>query len=208
MVNVMIQKTIVVLANSVKHHQHCVAGKCVSTGQWIRPVSSAAGGELTRSQVTYRNIHGLYTVKPKQKIEMFFSSAVPLINQPENHLISDQRWQQRYTIRDDELSSYLDHPDDLWGESDRVSYSDILQRRIVISQSLYLVKVDKLELYKNKYGKRRANFNYNGIDYDLAVTDPSFDQKQSGSEAFEGILCISLGEEYEGSCYKLVATIF
>lgn len=208
MVNVMIQKTIVVLANSVKHHQHCVAGKCVSTGQWIRPVSSAAGGELTRDQATYQNIHGLYTVKPKQKIEMLFSSAVPLINQPENHLISDQRWQQRYTIRDDELSSYLDHPDDLWGEKDRVSYSDILKNNVVISQSLYLVKVDKLELYKNKYDKRRANFNYNGIDYDLAVTDPSFDQKQSGNVTLEGILCISLGEEYAGSCYKLVATIF
>ncbi len=24
-------KTIVILANSVKHHQHCVAGKCIVT---------------------------------------------------------------------------------------------------------------------------------------------------------------------------------
>jgi hypothetical protein len=204
----MIRKTIVILANSIKHHQHCVAGKCIATGQWIRPVSSPAGAELTHDQSTYSNPHGNFIVKPKQKIEMVLSSAVPLINQPENYLISEQRWEQRYRINDQELLSYLDYPETLWGEHDHVNYADIVQNRITIHQSLYLVQVEGLTLYKNTFGKRRAEFIYNGISYDFAVTDPSFDQKTSDDSDISGILCVSLGEEYQGSCYKLVATIF
>lgn len=204
----MISKTIVILANSVKHNQHCVAGKCLSSGQWVRPVSTPEGAELTHDQSTYTNPHGHYIVKPKQKIEMVLASSVPLINQPENFLISDQRWVQRYKIDDNELTGFLDNPVNIWGESNSVDYLDITQNRIIIDQSLYLVQVDSLQLYKNKYDKRKAKFIYNSTSYDLPVTDPNFDQKVNEIDDVLGILCISLGEEYQGSCYKLVATIF
>lgn len=204
----MINKTIVILANSVKHHQHCVAGKCLSSGQWVRPVSTPEGAELTHDQSTFTNPHGNYIVKPKQKIQMVLASPVPLINQPENFLISDQRWVQRYKIDDNELTEFLDNPANLWGESNSVNYLDITQNRIIIDQSLYLVQVDSLQLYKNQYDKRRASFIYNGTSYDLPVTDPSFDQKANEIDDVLGVLCVSLGEEYQGSCYKLVATIF
>lgn len=204
----MINKTIVVLANSVKHHQHCVAGKCLSSGQWVRPVSTSEGAELTHDQSTYTNPHGSYIVKPKQKIEMVFASFVPLINQPENFLITDQRWIQQYKIDDNELSGFLDNPENLWGHGNRVNYLDITQNRITITDSLYLVQVENLRLYKNEYDKRRANFIYNGTSYDLPVTDPHFNKKASEIDGVLGILCVSLGEEYQGSCYKLVATIF
>ncbi|MDE1239946.1 dual OB domain-containing protein [Vibrio aestuarianus] len=36
-------RTVVVLADSYKHGEHCIAGKCVQTGQWIRPVSTPKG---------------------------------------------------------------------------------------------------------------------------------------------------------------------
>lgn len=204
----MINKTIVILANSVKHHLHCVAGKCLSSGQWVRPVSTTEGAELTHDQSTYSNPHGSYIVKPKQKIKMVFASAVPLINQPENFLISDQRWIQQYNIDDNELSGFLDNPENLWGHGNRVNYLDITQNRIIITDSLYLVQTENLRLYKTKYEKRRASFIYNGVAYDLPVTDPHFNKKASEIDDVLGILCVSLGEEYQGSCYKLVATIF
>ncbi|MUK51498.1 dual OB domain-containing protein [Aliivibrio fischeri] len=203
----MILKNVVVLANSVKHQQHCVAGKCVSTKMWVRPVSNAEGAELSTLQAKYQNPHGEFLVKPKQKIRMNFRSAVPLLHQPENFLISGNKWIQNYFITDDELENYLDEPENLWGTEDRVNYDCINSERIVISQSLYLVSVDDLRLYKNDT-RRSASFTYNEIEYDLAVTDPKFDGIYQEHEKGTGIICVSLGEVFQGFCYKLVATIF
>jgi hypothetical protein len=76
----MSQVEIVVLANSVKHGQHCVAGKCMETGKWIRPVSNTRGGELNHEQAKYQNKYGVYSVKPLQRILMGFLHPVPLPN--------------------------------------------------------------------------------------------------------------------------------
>jgi hypothetical protein len=69
----MTQAEIIVLANSVKHGQHCVAGKCINTGNWVRPVSNANGAELSHEQAKYQNPYGTFGVKPLQKIRMGFS---------------------------------------------------------------------------------------------------------------------------------------
>lgn len=198
---------IIILANSLKHHQHCVAGKYIQTGQWVRAVSNAEGAELTHDQAKCQNPHGTYNVKPLQKVLMNFSSHAPLKHQPENYVIDGSRWQQKYKLADEELRNYLDSPDNLWGSSDRVAYSSILCDQVTITQSLYLVQVQNLELYKNQRDKRRASFSYKGLDYDLAVTDPNFDQIVGNNMNIQGILCISLGENFEGNCYKIVATI-
>lgn len=204
----MTQAEIVVLANSVKHGQHCVAGKCLNTGRWIRPVSNAQGAELTHDQAKYQNPYGTFGVKPLQKIRMGFSQHVPLSHQPENYLIDGNLWQQHYSIGLAELPNHLDGPADLWGEGNRVPHAQITQGLYVVPQSLYLVQVDNLSLYTTDDDRRRASFTYNGINYDLAVTDPKFDEIVRDQREVTGILCISLGEEYQGYCYKLVATIF
>ena len=201
-------RNIVVLANSVKHHQHCVAGKCLSTKEWIRPVSDAAGAELTSVQASCRNKYGLFGVKPKQKVIVGLSHHSPLVNQPENHVVDDSEWVQNFRIADNQLLDLLDNPSDLWGTGDRVSYESITTGFVSISQSLYLVKVSSLKLYVPKIGKRRASFSYNDKPYDLAVTDPKFDEIVREGKELEGILCISLGEAFESNCFKLVATIF
>ncbi len=204
----MIQSEVIVLANSVKHGQHCVAGKCLSTGRWIRPVSNEQGAELSHDQAKYQNPYGTYGVKPLQKIRMGFSRHVPLPHQPENFLIDGNLWQQNYSIGVAELPNYLDTPADLWGNGNRVQHASIILELYNITQSLYLVQVEELNLYNTDEGKRRAAFVYNGMNYDLAVTDPKFDEIIQEQREVNGILCISLGEEYQGHCYKLVATIF
>jgi len=199
---------VVVLANSVKHGQHCVAGKCTSNGQWVRPVSNANGAELSNNQAKYQNPYGTYGVKTLQKILMGFSAHVPLPHQPENYLIDGNLWKQNYSIGLGGLQNYLDYPEDLWGEGNRVNNLRIVSGAYNIPQSLYLVQVDGLSLYKTDEGKRRASFYYNSSSYDLAVTDPKFDETVRNQQQVAGILCISLGEVYQGFCYKLVATIF
>ena len=41
---------------------------------------------------------------------------VPLLNQPENYLISDRTWVQNYSISEEEIWNYIDKPKNLWGK--------------------------------------------------------------------------------------------
>jgi hypothetical protein len=213
--NTCIKKTIVVLAKSIKHHAYCVAGKDISSNEWIRPVSNINGAELSEQQCKCTNDQwkgqgkSPYHSNVLKKIEIEFLQHAPLINQPENYVISDKVWQHKYNIKANELQNYLDEPETLWGDDARIDYSLIENNIISIQQSLYLVKVDNLTLYKNENDKRRASFCYKGNSYDLSVTDTNFDNiLKDNSQNLIGILCISLGENYKGFCYKIVATIF
>lgn len=199
---------IVILAKSVKHGKHCVAGKCIRSGRWYRPVSTLDGTELSDNQVQIQNKYGTYSVKPLQKIEMRFFSHAPLLHQPDNYLIDNNIWQQRYRINLEELNHYFDEPENIWGEGNRVSYDLICAGQVLIQQSLYLVQVESLNLYYTQERKRRASFIYNQIAYDFAVTDPNFDKIIEENLSLRSILCISLGEVYNRFCYKLIATIF
>ena len=204
----MISLEIVVFANSYKNSFHCVAGKTTANKKWIRPVSNKMGGELNHKQIEYKNPYGTYPVKTLQRIKMDLLENVPLLNQPENYLISDRTWVQNYSISEEEIWNYIDKPKNLWGEGDRVNFKDLMSKKLIISQSLYLIEVENLELYVSEYKKRRACFEYNKISYDLAVTDPNFEKIMNDTKELESILCISLGSNYQGSCFKLVAGIF
>lgn len=213
------EKTIVIFANSVKHNANCVAGKCITTKDWVRPVGDKEGKELTNNEVKYTNIHGPQNkVKPLQKIIMKFKSKVALINQPENYLIDKKTiWKQNYNLKENDIKNYLDTPNDLWGTSEKVLYQNIKDKKVIIKNSLYLINVDNLNLFKEKYTyegeekiKRKAKFKYKEIEYTLPVTDPSFSNLLEDKEEKDfknKNLCISLGEEFNGYCYKIVATI-
>jgi hypothetical protein len=204
----MSKKTILVLANSVKHGQHCIAGKCIDTGRWVRPVSDENGAALNDDQAKCQNRCGKCIVKPREKVEIGIRRHTPLPNQPENYLIDDSTWQQRYTLRKRDLNRYIDSPADLWGAGDRVPFSEISNGNIKISQSLYLVRVQEINLFISEFYKRRASFKYNGIYYNLAVTDPQFDSIIQGEKEIQGIVCISIGSVFCDCCYKLIAAIF
>ena len=199
---------VIILANSIKHNQHCVAGKLVSNGQWVRPVSTTEGGELSGAQTQIKNPHGAFNVKPLQKVIMGLSTPAPLINQPENCIVDDSTWKQNYRIAANDLGHYLDEPESIWGEGDRVDYSQVQSGEISIRQSLFLVKVTNLRLFLNQYDKRRVSFTYKQQKYDFAATDPKFDKLINDTSELQGIICVSLGEPFKGNCFKLVATVF
>lgn len=207
-VNISSSVSVVILANSVKHSEHCVAGKDLSTKKWIRFVADENGKELSNSQSKASNPYGIYPVKPLQKVEIGLDKHAPLINQPENYVIDGSQWHQKYKVDESDLYNFLDHPDDLWGDGNKVRCTHIETGLKKIDQSLYLVDVDNLQLFKNSYGRRRASFEYCGISYDFPVTDRNFDQLSEEGSKLQGILCLSLGEPFNGYCYKIVAGIY
>jgi hypothetical protein len=199
------REIVVVFANSIKHGQHCVAGKRLSDKNWVRLVADDAGAELNHDKVKYTNRYGTYEVKPLQKIDMNIGRHVPLPHQPENY-ISEGGWTQAYSIVPNELAIYTDAPDSLWGTENRVDEIDVLSGAISIEQSLYLVQVDALEISFEE-DKRRASFSYKGNNYCLPITDPKFDKLVSGEQKHNNFICVSLGECYKGFHYKIIATI-
>ncbi|CCK76668.1 conserved hypothetical protein [Oleispira antarctica RB-8] len=199
---------IVVLAKSFKHGEHCIAGKCLITKEWIRPVSDINGGAISSDQAKIQNKYGIFPTKPLQKIQIKINQHTPLINQPENHLIQKEQWIQKYSVKNHELINYLDIPDSLWGRGNHVSYASIQNGTQKIDQSLYLVQVKNLNLIINEDGKKRAIFDYNNEQYNLPVTDPQFNKILEQRPELASILCISLACEFHNKCYKVVATIF
>lgn len=206
-------KTVLILANSIKHHGYCVAGKELTTKNWIRFVGDVGGKELSKEQIKYKNSYGEYPATVLKILKIEVTLNCPLPHQPENYLVAEAIWEQVAPFKFDEIpSNFLDSPLDLWGTTDRVDHNDIEQEKITISQSLYLVKVQINELCTQP--NRRVVFYYNGILYDLACTDPNFDTINNainnGQKAHNNILCISLGELFDatGCHHKIVAGIF
>jgi len=220
------KKTLVILANSVKNGQHCVAGKEIISKAWYRPVSDNIGSEISHEQAKCKNSYGIFPISVLQKIEINISHAAPLLNQPENVVIFNEVWLQRYKIDRNELVDYLDQPTLLWnnesssssGDNDRVSFQKIQSGNIKIEQSLYLLSTDNVKVivqenYENKK-RLRVSFDYNKFSYNLATTDPvlwkHFLSKEAGVYEYESpmFLCISLAGRFDdGFCYKLVASV-
>src|ERR1700722_2550931 len=109
-------KLIVVLANSVKSSGRCLAGKEVfdngktwNIGDWIRPVATKDGGELSAYQMSRALGHD---PKLLEVIEIPFSKAVPLPYQPENWLIETPlqpgSWKSHGMIEWEDAPSLLD----------------------------------------------------------------------------------------------------
>lgn len=212
------KREIIIFANSLKHKQRCVAGKCITTKEWIRPVSTYNGDAINVEDTFVLNIrkNQKWPLKLLQRAEITFSQAAPLINhQPENLVVSNHPWIDKYKIEKNEIIEYLDFPSDLWGIGNSVGYQDKNKGCVQqILSSLYLIRVSNLKLYTNNFNEKkrpRASFSYNSINYDLAVTCLAFnDYIKTCSNYDSAILCISLGEPYsvDNRCYKLVASIY
>ena len=124
----------------------------------------------------------------------------------------------------DDLPSLADPAGPLWingdstynGRNDRIALAMTAELR----SSLRLVRVDRLVLSVFKPGeafgdfKRRVQgrFRHADADYYLWVTDPVYERaylaRPDGDyELGESFLTISLGEPFNGYCYKLIAAI-
>ena len=218
-------KRLVLLANSRKHSGRCIAGKELlgsGYGPWVRPISERPSAEVSLHERSYEN-----GKEPQilDIVEVPLLKASPSLHQTENHLIdSGLCWLKKGELKWTDLDQLIDHPNSLWGSgqssyyglNDRVTLNDVS----TYTHSLALIEPVSLnvtvdtegEEFGNPRRRVRASFSYQGIKYSLAITDPIavgvFRPKSEGAYPLtNSLLCVSLGEVWEGYCYKLVATV-
>lgn len=217
-------KEILCLANSRKHNGRCVAGIELVDGsaRWIRPVSDRAGHEVSAAERQYRG-----EVEP-QVLDVI---AVPLIKpqpvrfQKENWLLDPTLgWRRVRRAAWRELTGLEQLPRSLWinGHHTSSGVNDCVpvEREDAVVDSLKLIRVGSATIevkaaHRNAMDQRptvRARFRYSGTDYALKVTDPVYEERfrSHGLGDYrlgESFLTVSLGEEFRGHFYKLVAGI-
>jgi hypothetical protein len=216
------EKQIVCLANSKKHAGRCVAGIEVSNGRlgsWIRPVSARDGEELAFDDRRYDNGQDVQLL---DLITIRFLEPKPHSCQVENHLIDDTfTWQKVGVFPAKELLPVCGNDPILWldggssynGTGDRIAeeaaHSVGSSLRLVAPNNLVIRVAAEL----NNKRKVRAAFSLGSCTYVLAVTDTKVETRYLAMSNGEyrypcpAVMCISLGEPFNGFRYKLVASI-
>lgn len=216
-------KTIVCFANSRKTSGRCIAGKewhDGTAGEWVRPVSTRPTHEISEEERRYQD------GRDPQLLDIVFvpcESHQPLPHQRENHVIDPgYHWALKGVLAWKDIFGWLDQPDTLWGIGES-SYAG-LNNRVAIGRedgsSLYLISVSCLRLlvgrkapeYPDSKRAVMGEFSYQGSMYRMDVTDPTIERKYLGRadghyDIAKPVLCVSLGDSYQGYFYKLVAGI-
>jgi hypothetical protein len=232
----MTAKMIVVMANSVKKSGRCLAGREIilsgkewSVGNWIRPVTSQDGDEV--SVYTLRQALGR---EPQllEIIEIPLDAPAPQPDQPENWIISRTGVRKSHgNVKFDDLHRLLDHPDNLWGSHMRYVEAGFPQR-MAQPASLYPIQPEQIEPLRvwtegtvdgqgRPYDRhrRRVSLRYHGLFHELDITDPQLQDryypklpakhKASLTIALRDprhtAVCVSLTPVWQGRHYKLAA---
>ena len=219
---------IVCFANSRKKLGRCVAGKIRhgngTFGEWIRPVGNHGDKALSAHDTRYEG-----SIDPSllDIMNITFLQKDPHDHQPENHLIDPNfYWERLEKITFSRATGALDPPQsDLWGLSSDTSYHGRFDRvpladAAAFNYSLRLIAVEDLTVrvcvesanFGDMKKKLRGYFTYAKHNYALMVTDPVREsiylpQAENTYNIGSAILCISLGEPYNGYAYKLIAGV-
>jgi hypothetical protein len=221
-------RTFICLANSRKPPSgRCVAGKVFRgnlAGKWVRPVSARQGREVSEEERRYEN------GKRSQLLDII---KVPLIehlpsgHQTENHLLAeDHYWEKDGTASWEQVVALVDPYDAaFWVNADSTFHglNDKVPEQVAMSlpNSLKLIQLPELQLLvRSEEGfegrpprKRvRGQFNYEGRQYLLSVTDPDIEEKYLARDV--GVykirnvaVCISLAEVWNGFAFRVVASV-
>ncbi|MBS0151035.1 MAG: hypothetical protein JSR31_08845 [Nitrospira sp.] len=220
-----VRKRIVCLANSRKLQGRCIAGCEMSQGRpnvWIRPVSDREHEEVSEYERQYEDGSDPMVM---DMIDVPLREPRPKGYQQENWLIDpDFYWVKVGALSWDDLEAYAVTDGTLWINGHRTFHgvNDFfpLDQAGTVRSSLTLIHVDMVELRVLRPGenfgnpKRRVQgrFTFAGNSYSLRVTDPKIEREylahQDGRYSLgESYLTISLGEPFEGNCYKLIAAV-
>lgn len=223
----MVTKRIVLLANSRKHAERCLAGREIANqqlGGWIRPVSARPGEGLDEHERRYEG-----NIEPAvlDIIDVPLLRANPHACQTENWLVSrDEYWVRRGSITWDQAVQIAETHPILWVNGFHTYHGlndEIPQARANgLATSICMIRVQSVDIdvvngYNAGTKKVYAYFEHEGNRYKLSLTDsifePHFKAGPIGSGTFgESLLTISLSEPFtknDGSVcqYKLVAAL-
>jgi hypothetical protein len=218
-------KRIVCLANSRKLGGRCIAGReriGTQAGAWIRPVSARPHEEVSEHERQY--VDGS-DPKVLDVVDVPLIAARPRTYQQENWLLDPQAyWVRQGRVAWHDLGNLADAPAVLWrfgfstyhGTHDRLP----VDQAETLTTSLHLLRTDGITLsvfapgaaFGDPKRKVYGRFRHAGTDYRLRVTDPVYEraylaQSDGDHRLGDCFLTVSLGEPFEGFCYKLVAAI-
>lgn len=210
--------TLVILARSWKAGDLCIAGKTIvdrRPGGWVRPVSDTERHALDRAVCrTGRGDAEILDI-----VDVALRAAAPLAHQPENWTIGAAQWTSRGRLDPRDLDSLVDPVAPLWlpsrhpnvGRLDAITAADAAE----VDSSLRLIKTTSVRFDRSIWDgkhKWRVKFHHAGHLYDLRVTDIAqcarLDREDRAVvEQGPTYLCISLGENFNGMHYRLVAGV-
>ena len=218
-------KRIVCLANSRKPGGRCVAGRELvdnSPEAWVRPVSAREHQAVSKGERQYQD---------GSDPMLLDIMDVPLLEhrpknyQQENWLLDPEDcWEKVDKCSWEGLDQFSEAGGTLWrngfGTYNGTNNKIPLQLAAEETSSLKLIHVDEVGLrvfapgqaFGNSQRKVQARFRFSDNDYALSVTDPDIEghylaQGDSSYDLAECYLTISLGEPFDGHCYKLVAAV-
>lgn len=211
------QMQFVCLANSYKEGGRCVAGVLLEDGnpvmqnekpKWIRPVCQTAHGEVPSHLVSHISLLDI--------VEIDVTSIVPDGYQSENVLFNIDT----ITV----LGRFpISNIEDLCDNSETTLFGNrggavTPENAKLLSTSLRMLKVTNFNVVEKTYEnnpnpKLRLSFTFNGISYEIPITDPTFlnayklnkDLLSNSSDVF---VVMSLGVLHQNWHSKLVAGIF
>jgi hypothetical protein len=213
----------VCLADSRKKGAHCIAGKIIegrNEGKWIRPISGREECSLNNGDISYENnkLPNLLDI-----ISIPIKENAPSNHHQENCIIDETfYWAKEGEYSFGRLSGLCDDVPELWknGFHSGYGFNDKVPTSIVhkqIKTSLVLIKPKDVEYRVGlEYSKRkvRAIFKYYENSHTIAVTDKYVENhylaKKDGTykdKSEKLFFCVSLGADFNGYCYKLIAGV-
>ena len=211
-------RDILILANS-RHFGHCIAGKDVNTGEWVR-VKKRKGSFSDKDLDWYFNYEESLRLGDVVRIQ--FTKKDPKPHHPEDEIIDERhKWKLIDQLSRGSLYKFVDKDSgSLLAETeyimDHIKPSFFDKREL--KSSLQYLKMTKTQNKPVLHYERKFNsleyrpslkFNYRGKEYNLKITDyniPTDCEKKPDRSIGTTYITVGLGGLYEAtrSHYKLV----
>ena len=209
---------IVVLANSWKHQDWCLAGIDMATMKWVRPVTDLSDGRIPQSDM---KLDGYFPVIG-DVLEIPLGASGPDFGfESENRSILPGDWRHCGKVKAANISKHAKRPYYVLHNSKRYVSPEELQRKPFEKRTtLELIHVDGLRIKDDRKSSGDKS-NWKGImpcaggEIDVKITDPVFCEKLDKGHKRSGpcVLTMSLSMPFkpagwdEAVCWKLIAGV-
>ncbi|MHC4691601.1 MAG: dual OB domain-containing protein [Planctomycetota bacterium] len=193
---------IVVLANSWKHHDWCLAGIDLDTGRWVRPVTDLDDGRVPVKSMKL----GGYFPQLLDVLEIPLDSTGPDFGfESENRTILPGRWYLCDRMTPEDIEKYAKRPYYvLHNRRKYVTTTELRQKPFEKRVTLQLIRVDNFKV-RDARRKPVDKPNWNGTilsgrrKLEVKITDPVFFERlNSGHKPSPScFLTMSLGMPYK-----------
>jgi hypothetical protein len=212
------------LANSRKLGGRCVAGLVTDGSGWVRPLGPTESGELN---LQHRRLDDGSDPQLLNVISVPVTAHVPGPHQPENWSYAGGGWRlvrkASFASVRGMLESHIHDGSTLFGHTgDRIEYTTLESNPVAYSLALVMPPEVTWSVGASFTGRTqvRARFAWGGENNNLVVTDLDWIERLRSlgiglhdntalglprTQRF--MLTISLGEPFDGYCYKLVAAV-